>query len=58
MFRFLYHFLPFVLALGLFGVVEGWRGLRRKRVSIAFSSEVEAGSREENASKQKSKARF
>jgi glycosyltransferase 2 family protein len=51
MFRVLYHFLPFVLALGLFGAVEGWRGLRRRQVSIAFSSEVEAGSREENASK-------
>jgi uncharacterized membrane protein YbhN (UPF0104 family) len=29
MFRFLYHFLPFVLALGLFGGVEAWRGLRK-----------------------------
>ena len=31
MFRFLYHFLPFVLALGLFGGVEAWRSLRVKR---------------------------
>jgi glycosyltransferase 2 family protein len=31
MFRFLYHFLPFVMALGLFGGVEGWRSLRAKR---------------------------
>jgi uncharacterized membrane protein YbhN (UPF0104 family) len=31
MFRFLYHFLPFVLALGLFGAVEAWRSLRIKR---------------------------
>jgi hypothetical protein len=31
MFRFLYHFLPFVLALGLFGGVEVWRSLRVKR---------------------------
>ncbi len=31
MFRFLYHFLPFVMALGLFGGVEAWRGLRVKR---------------------------
>jgi glycosyltransferase 2 family protein len=31
MFRFLYHFLPFVLALGLFGAVEGWRSLRARR---------------------------
>jgi uncharacterized membrane protein YbhN (UPF0104 family) len=31
MFRLLYHFLPFVLALGLFGAVEGWRSLRPKR---------------------------
>jgi glycosyltransferase 2 family protein len=31
MFRLMYHFLPFILALSLFGVVEGWRGLRRKR---------------------------
>ena len=30
-FRFLYHFLPFVIALGLFGAVEGWRSLRAKR---------------------------
>ena len=30
MFRFLYHFLPFVFALGLFGGVEAWRSLRRK----------------------------
>jgi uncharacterized membrane protein YbhN (UPF0104 family) len=28
MFRLLYHFLPLVLALVLFGGVEGWRGLR------------------------------
>ena len=31
MFRLLYHVLPFVLALGLFGGVEAWRGLRAKR---------------------------
>jgi glycosyltransferase 2 family protein len=31
MFRFLYHFLPFVMALGLFGAVEAWRGLRTRR---------------------------
>jgi uncharacterized membrane protein YbhN (UPF0104 family) len=31
MFRFLYHLLPFVLALVLFGGVEGWRSLRGKR---------------------------
>jgi uncharacterized membrane protein YbhN (UPF0104 family) len=30
-FRFLYHFLPFVIALGLFGAVEGWRSLRARR---------------------------
>jgi len=28
MFRFLYHLLPFVMALGLFAGVEGWRSLR------------------------------
>jgi glycosyltransferase 2 family protein len=33
MFRLLYHFLPFVLALGLFGGVEVWRSLRGKRPS-------------------------
>jgi uncharacterized membrane protein YbhN (UPF0104 family) len=32
MFRFLYHFLPFVMALTLFGAVEGWRGLRAKKL--------------------------
>jgi uncharacterized membrane protein YbhN (UPF0104 family) len=31
MFRLMYHFLPFILALSLFGVVEGWRGLRGRR---------------------------
>jgi glycosyltransferase 2 family protein len=31
MFRVLYHFLPFVLALCLFGGVEGWRGFRARR---------------------------
>jgi uncharacterized membrane protein YbhN (UPF0104 family) len=31
MFRALYHLLPFVLALALFGAVEGWRTLRVKR---------------------------
>ena len=31
MFRFLYHFLPFVTALGLFGGVEVWRGWRARR---------------------------
>jgi uncharacterized membrane protein YbhN (UPF0104 family) len=30
MFRFLYHFLPFVTALTLFGAVEAWRGFRAK----------------------------
>jgi glycosyltransferase 2 family protein len=37
MFRVLYHFLPFVIALGLFGAVEGWRSLRRRRASIPAS---------------------
>jgi uncharacterized membrane protein YbhN (UPF0104 family) len=31
-FRFLYHLLPFVIALGIFGAVEAWRSLRMKRV--------------------------
>jgi uncharacterized membrane protein YbhN (UPF0104 family) len=31
MFRVLYHLLPFVLALALFGSVEAWWSLRRKR---------------------------
>ena len=30
MFRFLYHFAPFVLALGLLGGMEGWRSLRAR----------------------------
>lgn len=30
-FRFLYHVLPFVIGLALFGIVEGWRSLRAKR---------------------------
>jgi glycosyltransferase 2 family protein len=32
MFRLMYHFLPFIFALGLFGLVEGWRGLRRRKL--------------------------
>jgi glycosyltransferase 2 family protein len=31
MFRCSYHFLPFVMALALFGAVEGWRSFRAKR---------------------------
>ena len=30
-FRVLYHFLPFVIALGLFGALEGWRSMYAKR---------------------------
>jgi glycosyltransferase 2 family protein len=33
MFRLMYHFLPFILALSLFGVVEGWRSLRGRNQS-------------------------
>jgi uncharacterized membrane protein YbhN (UPF0104 family) len=33
MFRLLYHFLPFVLAIGLFFAVEAWRGLAGRRKS-------------------------
>jgi glycosyltransferase 2 family protein len=33
MFRFLYHFLPFVTALILFGTIEAWRGFRAKHQS-------------------------
>lgn len=33
MFRLLYHVVPFVIALGLFGGVEGWRSLRARRIS-------------------------
>jgi glycosyltransferase 2 family protein len=32
MFRVMYHFLPFILALSLFGLVEGWRSFRGRRV--------------------------
>jgi glycosyltransferase 2 family protein len=35
MFRLMYHFLPFICALGVFGAVEGWRNLRRKQNSQA-----------------------
>ena len=38
MFRFLYHFIPFVLALGLFGAVEAWRGFRARRPRSAPAS--------------------
>jgi glycosyltransferase 2 family protein len=33
MFRLMYHFLPFIFALSVFGVVEGWRNVRRKEDS-------------------------
>jgi uncharacterized membrane protein YbhN (UPF0104 family) len=33
MFRLMYHFLPFIFALAVFGLVEGWRHLRGKRSS-------------------------
>jgi uncharacterized membrane protein YbhN (UPF0104 family) len=35
MFRLMYHFLPFIFALGVFGVVEAWRNLRRKETDQA-----------------------
>ena len=35
MFRLMYHFLPFIFALGVFGVVEAWRSLRRKETDQA-----------------------
>ena len=31
MFRLMYHFLPFIFALCVFGIVEGWRSLRRRK---------------------------
>ncbi len=34
MFRLLYHFIPFVIALALFGGVEGWRGWRAKKIKL------------------------
>ena len=40
MFRLMYHFLPFIFALSVFGVVEGWRSLRRRRTytgELSFS---------------------
>ncbi|MGA2291334.1 lysylphosphatidylglycerol synthase transmembrane domain-containing protein [Bradyrhizobium sp.] len=40
MFRLLYHFLPFVIALGLFGAVEGWRSLRPKRAVSALLRKI------------------
>jgi glycosyltransferase 2 family protein len=43
MFRLLYHFLPFVLALSLFGGVEGWRSLRGglPRTGLALHRRIE-----------------
>jgi len=37
-FRVLYHLLPFMIALALFGVVEAWRGMRAKRRLTPASS--------------------
>ena len=37
MFRLMYHVLPFVFALSLFGLVEGWRNLRARRRFLTFS---------------------
>ena len=34
MFRLLYHVLPFVLALGLFGAVETWRSISNRRIKL------------------------
>ena len=34
-FRVLYHLLPFVLALMVFGAVEAWRGFRARRLTPA-----------------------
>lgn len=41
MFRVLYHFLPFVLALCLFGAVEGGRSLRASRRSAMLHRRIE-----------------
>ena len=41
MFRVLYHFLPFVLALCLFGGVEGWRSLRASRRAAVLHRRIE-----------------
>ena len=41
MFRVLYHFLPFVLALCLFGGVEGWRSLRSSRRAAVSHRRIE-----------------
>jgi glycosyltransferase 2 family protein len=41
MFRVLYHFLPFVLALCLFGGVEGWRSLRSSRRAAVLHRRIE-----------------
>jgi len=41
MFRVLYHFLPFVMALCLFGGVEGWRSLRSPRRSVSSDRRIE-----------------
>lgn len=37
MFRFVYHVLPFLIALALFGAVEGWRSLRAKPQDVGRS---------------------
>jgi glycosyltransferase 2 family protein len=44
MFRLLYHFLPFVLALALFGSVETWRGWRARRYRVRPGSLIPANS--------------
>jgi hypothetical protein len=38
-FRILYHLLPFVIALALFGSVEGWRTLRRGHRTVLRSDD-------------------
>jgi PPP family 3-phenylpropionic acid transporter len=43
-------------AMAFLGGAVMW--LARERLAVAFSSEVDTGSREENASKQEAKARF
>ena len=36
MFRVLYHLLPFVMAISLFGAVEAWRGIRTRRLEASI----------------------
>jgi glycosyltransferase 2 family protein len=58
LFRALYHLLPFMLALMLFGIREAWQLWEARRTPQPVTSEAVTGSADEDAPKQKVGARL